>query len=774
VTHDKKLLFSYLGRLYVIDAAGKVTFLDFDKTITALNEDEQGNIWVGFFYGGEEMIPFGNFSLDRKHFFGAKTVGCVFRDNDGGYWFCTIGEGVYYLPDINVNYLTMYNGLPENTITALAPFPGQKIVIGLPNSTVALFNPDATGESRLKMKQIGLRKELASDAIITEGHTIFLNTDVNTLLDSDLNVVQSIPFAAHEKGIVKNAADGTYFLFCQSGLAWLKRDFTLDSIQMTKLRFTTAFYSSNGTLWLGALNGLWTFRNGSPFYYSDSIPQLQVRIDAICEDGIHNIWVATRGDGVFVIHGKKIFHLVDSDGLASNTCRTMIEDEQGDIWIGTNRGISYVSSFDNASGKANIRNFNITNGLLTNEVRTMVMSGDLLWIGTNEGLCWLKVANLMGIPVAPPIYISDVSSSGKHFSPEETPEFKAGDAAIRVYLEGLYYRDPDGIRFKYRLLGSDTNWIVTENHELAFSGLSPGSYTLEVYAVTSNGVSSKSPAHFNFIIYPPFWFTWWFITIGGITLAYLGFMTAVWRARRIRRKKLEKAGIEKRMAELRLSALRAQMNPHFIFNAINSIQHFVLQNDSDKAYSYLSKFSKLIRLVLDQSRADLVPVEQELDILKLYVELEKLRFDRPFRFELNVDPWIEENNVKIPGMLIQPFVENSIWHGLLPKQSGEALVSVQMKRKGDKIEIVIEDNGVGRSKKLMSEKEARINSGLESRKSHGMEITEERIRLNQVEPSAKQVIIITDLLNEKNEPCGTRVVLQLTIENSDEDGLIED
>jgi LytS/YehU family sensor histidine kinase len=225
----------------------------------------------------------------------------------------------------------------------------------------------------------------------------------------------------------------------------------------------------------------------------------------------------------------------------------------------------------------------------------------------------------------------------------------------------------------------------------------------------------------------------------------------------------EKADTEKRIAELRLSALRAQMNPHFIFNAINSIQHFVLQNNSEQAYNYLAKFSRLIRLVLDQSQSESISLDQELKMLNLYIELEQLRFERPFSYEIIVDEELADNNIKVPGMLVQPFVENAIWHGLLPKKTGEAWIRIEFRRQKGFTEITIEDNGVGRK---AAEK---LRPKDEKRRSYGLQITEERLRISEEKSPDQPVIQITDMHNENGDATGTKVVIQLNSANDDDD-----
>jgi LytS/YehU family sensor histidine kinase len=236
------------------------------------------------------------------------------------------------------------------------------------------------------------------------------------------------------------------------------------------------------------------------------------------------------------------------------------------------------------------------------------------------------------------------------------------------------------------------------------------------------------------------------------------FTLARLRVNAVRRKVARKSTEEQRMAELRLSALRAQMNPHFIFNAINSIQHYILHNDSDKAYSYLAKFSKLIRLVLDQSQHKTITLKQELEILGLYLELEQLRFEHPIRISLNVPPDIDQSGIRLPGMLVQPYVENAVWHGLLPLKEREGVLSISIREEKENLLITIEDNGIGRMAALQGKKEA-------GRRSYGMLITSERLKLMGRPDFNVHSVTVMDLYDDAGKALGTRVEITIGLSN---------
>jgi sensor histidine kinase YesM len=212
------------------------------------------------------------------------------------------------------------------------------------------------------------------------------------------------------------------------------------------------------------------------------------------------------------------------------------------------------------------------------------------------------------------------------------------------------------------------------------------------------------------------------------------------------------------MLELRLSALRAQMNPHFIFNAINSIQHYVLNNDSEKAYTYLARFSKLIRLVLEQSQSNTISLKQEIELLQLYMELEQLRFSKLVSVTLQVDPDLDRSGLRIPGMLLQPYVENAFWHGLQPLTDRSPELIIKIRKVKESLVITITDNGIGR-------KEAAKLASTTKGRSYGMVITKERLRLTGKAGPLIDMVTVEDVLDSAGNIAGTKVEIRLSISN---------
>jgi LytS/YehU family sensor histidine kinase len=220
-----------------------------------------------------------------------------------------------------------------------------------------------------------------------------------------------------------------------------------------------------------------------------------------------------------------------------------------------------------------------------------------------------------------------------------------------------------------------------------------------------------------------------------------------------------KTEFDRKIGDVELSALRAQMNPHFIFNCLNSIENYILKNESVKAAEYINDFARLIRLILQNSRSEYVPLKDEVEAIELYLQMESLRFDDKFSYRIDVSSGVETTEIDVPPMLIQPFIENAIWHGLIPKKA-PGKITVEISQVNGELICTIEDDGIGR------EKSREVNASMLKRgkKSMGMLITKNRIDVFNELYHTNATVQIMDLKDEKGNALGTRVELNIPIE----------
>jgi LytS/YehU family sensor histidine kinase len=281
--------------------------------------------------------------------------------------------------------------------------------------------------------------------------------------------------------------------------------------------------------------------------------------------------------------------------------------------------------------------------------------------------------------------------------------------------------------------------------------------------VNSEGYWSKE-INYSFTIRSPWWGTWWFRIIAVICLAVLFYGLIRWRLHRKFRLRLELSEREKQLAdmgqktvELEMQALRSQMNPHFIFNSLNSINRFILQNNKAQASEYLTKFSRLVRLILQNSHASLITLESELESLKLYLDMEALRFEHHFAYKISVSDDIDAEVLKVPPLIIQPYAENAIWHGLMPKEE-KGQLDIEISQENNYLFFRITDDGIGRKQSAaMSSKSATRH------KSMGLRITADRIAMLQSSNGNESPVTINDLVNTDGSAAGTEVIIKLPV-----------
>jgi hypothetical protein len=325
-----------------------------------------------------------------------------------------------------------------------------------------------------------------------------------------------------------------------------------------------------------------------------------------------------------------------------------------------------------------------------------------------------------------------------------------------VEYSALRYRGRDKIEYAYMLEGHNDNWLEVGGIPFAnYVKLGGGEYKFKVRARYNGGEWSEA-AEFHVIVKEPFWRSTWFLVLLIVFTCGLIYGAYLWRIREIRRLEETRSALQRRIAEEEMRALRAQMNPHFIFNALNSINRQIVKSDTKTASLYLTRFARLMRLTLDNSESKQVPLSSELEALKLYIEMEALRFDHKFTYSITVENSIDQDVASLPPLIIQPFVENAIWHGLLNLKDREGHLEIRISKSDNQILIVIEDNGVGR--KMAAELRSKTAT---TRKSMGIRLTEDRIAMMSQETGVDAGVAVHDLFDSQGVAAGTRVELRL-------------
>jgi len=303
------------------------------------------------------------------------------------------------------------------------------------------------------------------------------------------------------------------------------------------------------------------------------------------------------------------------------------------------------------------------------------------------------------------------------------------------------------VQYRYRMPGIDTTWKLTNERSIQFIELPPGNYTVELQTQLVDQVWGLSKI-LEFNIVPPFWNTWWFYTIGFFLSLFLFYQLINYR---IGVQNREKTLVIKRLVSDQ-KALRAKMDPHFIFNVLTSLQYLISHNMNEKASSFLDKFSGLMRGTLDQISTEFISIENEIIFLKEYLDLELIRFENKFNYSIDVAPNVHLNS-KIPNLIIQPIVENAVLHGLKNKNGHKGVLEIKFKKTQQFIEVTITDNGVGYERTLSANKTRK-----RQRKSYGIQTIIDRLALHNNKNKKIKSFTIQDLGLEGKET-GTLVTM---------------
>ncbi len=473
--------------------------------------------------------------------------------------------------------------------------------------------------------------------------------------------------------------------------------------------------------------------------------------ECVSEDNNGVLWIASF-TGVFAFDpiAKKIVRDYTGNGLLGGVdVSGIILDEQQNAWLDTERGIFYIL---HATGQ--IRQLTITQGLKNNSNGTFQQGKDHSIYSCVQGyVIHIHPSELLNAPdQKPSVHFSEATIMDSpyffRFTSSGEKEMIATPGQNRFSLDFSVMNYDGDNRYYYRLDGAMNDWQQNENGHLAFYNLSPGKYTLRVKGGNQYGDFSGNEDDVAIIVQPYWWQTSWFkLSCVAFTIAVATFL--------IRRRIIhirQEASFKQKIAETEMMALRSQMNPHFIFNSLNSIENFMMQNEKRLASNYLNKFARLIRMILDSGRNELVPLAKDMEALRLYIDLEQLRFNNKFCFRLHVDPLLLNGDYKVPALLIQPYVENAIVHGLAHSERDDLSLAVSAIMAGEYIHYSIEDNGIGRQLSSHYNQQNRPHH-----KSVGLTITEERINIFNRKQHANGRVTITDLFDKNEESSGTKV-----------------
>jgi len=481
---------------------------------------------------------------------------------------------------------------------------------------------------------------------------------------------------------------------------------------------------------------------------------------AITKDDI--VWVATYNKGLFGFVNDTLKYKLDANnGLASNVINVITPDEKS-IWIATDKGLQNYN-YD----KQKVITVNREDGIASYNINSIVVQDDDIFFGSNIGLYKFNAKNINKTRQTLQPYFTSVAILEKDTIIKTNYELEQTESEIRFGFNVNGFQSNEFVNYEYKLEGYSDNWIAVEEglDFVKFNTLPAGEFTFHLRAKNTFQKEYTQPISVILKVRLPFYKTWWFYTsllIISITVVWWYFSRKTARLNAAQQQALEKAKINQQLVFSQLENLRSQMNPHFIFNALNSIQDYIILNEKKLARAYLVKFSRLIRIYLEHSQKNVVSLEEEIKALNLYLELEKERFDDDFNFEVSVDSSLNLINTFVPSLFIQPYIENALKHGLLHKKDHKKLwLSFKRDKVQNQLICQIVDNGIGRD---ASEKIK--NQRTYNHKPFATSANQKRIDLlNSSSQTQKVSLNVTDVLNENQDITGTKVTIILNLED---------
>jgi ligand-binding sensor domain-containing protein len=475
------------------------------------------------------------------------------------------------------------------------------------------------------------------------------------------------------------------------------------------------------------------------------------------------LWIGTLSDGLIKFNKKTKKALVYSTatGLPNNTIYSILVGNDNLLWCSSNKGIFSFNPQNQA-----IRSFTSRDGLTDDEFNRyyhMKLPGGNLAFGGPVGYSVFNPSKLEIDAFNPKIVLTDLNvinmpNLNNPMSTFKELHLKYDQNFITAVFAAMQFDLPEKLQYRYKLIGLDEDWIMLGNENKAsYTSLPAGKYTLLLNATNTAGKWSTDIPRIDIIIFPPFWKTWWFYLASALALFLVIYAFVDRRIRSVKKAQAQKLKFERDAMELHAIALRARMNPHFIFNCMNSIKALIQEKHNQKAINYLTTFSILIRKQLNNNSNE-IALEDELETCKLYLELEAMRFEDRINFQIQIEDDDDLKQTKVPPLILQPIVENAIVHGLLPSEKG-GLVSIRVYREENFGVCRIEDNGVGRAAaELNKQKSSRLHQ------SKGIHLLEERITMhNRINDKISSLETI-DLFNSNRQATGTLVIIKFNLD----------
>lgn len=662
-------------------------------------------------------------------------VTSVAKDNDNNYWLTTLRNGVFLVPNIALEKLSLE--WLDGSISSVVK-TNDRLILSTTKGEIVLMDPNA-------MKVLGSLR-LPGKSVINK---IFFNPFTNRVIVStngdgsyslDLATKRLIPqnrkYDVSKDLVFLNERESIYLTYNKSVLYNNAKSKAIDStVIMQKRSYAVVADTLTKETYIAYIDefvhydGLW---NPTSIYYRDQ----PIYVSNLARTADGTVWGSNPKHGLLGIKNKKVIKTFNiKDGLLGTNIQNLKSDCHK-LWINTQHGIQVV---DTQTGdiKSITGRDGMPNSLVDIEItkdRVFAASQKDLFIFDKNVHTSFKQARV------PDMYFTQIKINNRDTTLQSTYRLPHHLNAISFGFHTNTFRSPEFVLYEYQLQGLDTTWLTTNTSPVTYESLPPGNFTFNIRPVSSRLKGETLSVDVS--IARPFWSTLWFLALSFLVIVIsvgLYFKHKIRTQEEEKQKELASLIKDKRLTNLKLENLRSQMNPHFMFNALNSIQLYIINNEKDLARTYLVKFSRLIRIYLEHGQKNEVTLAEELEALKLYLQLEKIRFEEKLDYSIQVAPEVDVNETKIPSIFIQPYVENAIKHGLRrATEQNKLSITFDLNDAHTDLVCTIKDNGIG-IRASEEQKKSREHKPFASRANM------ERVELYNLKRSKKIQLEVMDL-----------------------------
>lgn len=690
-----------------------------------------------------------------------QSVTDIVKDYQGNYWISTLDNGLFICPSLQNKLYKMNSIGAIDNITKIAAVNKNTIITGSSKGAITLFNQ---GNGKQLSYHLPISREIefiqydAKNELIYTNRGLLKKGEPSSLLYFDFSKGTAIDpkgnilIATFNKAYVRaSLVNRTQKKLCNNDFALYKKHTELylqthlDSIAVFRWFRTNTVVASKDNLhfWMAYADDLYKYSYVGSNKIIRSKKGAPIIAKVLLEIDNQTLIAGTTNEGLFIIKNDTVVKQYHKEnGLKSNTIKQCAY-LNGIIWVQTNESLETI----------NIKTGNIQSvldefGLASLQLNDFIVNEERFFLATNSGVLVKEYTRKQSNNT---IFFPQLTATANGIHLRADANLKHNQNNIGFTVDALHFKSPSKLQYHFRLIGLDTNWkkVGYATSTITFGRLNPGKYEFQIQATDEDLIYTSAIKKFSFKISSPFWQKWWFVLLALLAIAMLGFILLKLFTKRL----LKQQMLKEQLYKSQLVAIRSQMNPHFMYNVLNTAQGLLYDNRKNEVGNLLGNFSDLMRKTLQSSERQLQTLEVEIENLRLYLELEKARFDQDFIFTIILHNPIDASTLLIPSLLLQPFAENAVKHGLMHK-NGSKQLTIGFEKANGGIRVQIDDNGIGRKQSMQ------INQRNKSKpNSFATKAISERIQLFNRLYKNKIEYTVIDKIDEAKQSLGTLIIL---------------